>query len=482
MPEVVSLLRGARLLESGELVDIAIDRGVIQAIAPVGTLTADSAVDASGMWVLPGLWDNHVHTGVAALTADRVDLAQAVSYADAAERMAAAPVDETGRRIGGGYRVATWPDEPTLALLDEATGDVPTYLVNADLHSMWLNTAALERESMREAADGTGILAETPAFEVSARLADVSEQATDAAVGRLLQRAAARGIVGIIDFDFDTSAAAWQRRFGAGATPMRVVYNVYPQGFDRWLDAGIRTGHETSNGLVHAGSLKFITDGSLGTRTAACTHAYDDDPENFGEFTYGPEAVHDLMGRAKAAGITVAAHAIGDATVAMVLDAFENTGASGTIEHAQLVASDDIIRLAQLPVAASVQPEHTLDDRELLAKYWQGQTATAYPLASLAAAGVPLRLGSDAPVAPLDPWITISAAVHRRRGEEPAYEQHEALTFGQALAASTRSTIAVGQPADLVLVADDPREVSPAALRTIPVALTILAGQITHRA
>lgn len=478
----VCLIRGARIVGGdGHPVDIAQHGGVITAIGPVGSLPGTPEMDATGAWIMPGLWDHHVHAGVAALTADRVDLAPASSYADAARRTAAAEIDVSGRRVGGGYRVATWPDEPRLAELDAITGTVPTYLVNADLHSVWLNSAALDREGMRELAGETGMLSENPAFEVSARLSDVSEAQTDASVERLLTRAAARGVVGFSDFDFDTSAEAWLRRFAGGATRMRIRYNVYPQRFETWLARGIRTGTRSSE-LVEAGSLKFITDGSLGTRTAACTCAYDDDPRNFGELTFDASAVQELMQRARAAGITVAAHAIGDATNRLVIDAFAETGATGTIEHAQLMAADDIARLAGLPVAASVQPEHTLDDRELLARYWQGQTAVTYPLASLVRAGVPVLLGSDAPVAPLDPWIAMSAAVFRRRGAEPAYHPEEALTFAQALAASTRSVIAVGEPADLVLLDADPAALDAAALREVPVALTLLAGEVTHTA
>ncbi len=480
--QTVSCLRGVRILGgSGEPVDVHIRDGRITDVTLAGAIAGVPGVTADGMWIMPGLWDHHVHAGVAALTADRVDLSAASSYADAAERMAVAPIDGGGRRVGGGYRVATWPDEPRLEALDAATGDVPTYLINADLHSAWLNSAALEREGFRELAGETGMLSETPAFAVSARLSDVSEQVTDAAVARLLARAAARGVVGLVDFDFDTTAETWVRRFDQGATPMRVQYNVYPPNFDRWLSAGITTGMASDPaGLIRAGSLKFITDGSLGTRTAACTCAYDDEPANFGEFTFGADEVGELMQRATDAGITVAAHAIGDATNRMVIDAFAATGASGTIEHAQLMAAEDIARLAHLRVAASVQPEHTLDDRELLARYWQGQTAVVYPLASLLRAGVPVLLGSDAPVAPLDPWIAMSAAIFRRRGDEPAYHPEEALTFEQALAASTRSRVAVGEPADLVLLNADPTTLDAAALREAPVALTLLAGQVTH--
>ncbi|MFX6330999.1 hypothetical protein ABTF76_22355, partial [Acinetobacter baumannii] len=72
------------------------------------------------------------------------------------------------RRIGVGFRDGLWPDEPTLELLDATTGEVPTYLVNADVHSVWMNSAAFRREGFESPA--SGVLREEDAFEISRRL------------------------------------------------------------------------------------------------------------------------------------------------------------------------------------------------------------------------------------------------------------------------------------------------------------------------
>lgn len=90
-----------------------------------------------------------------ALTADRVALGEAASAREAASIMAAAPVGDGGRRVGVGFRDGLWPDEPTLELLDAATGEVPTYLVNADVHSVWLNSAAFRREGFEPRHPGS---------------------------------------------------------------------------------------------------------------------------------------------------------------------------------------------------------------------------------------------------------------------------------------------------------------------------------------
>jgi predicted amidohydrolase YtcJ len=222
-----------------------------------------------------------------------------------------------------------------------------------------------------------------------------------------------------------------------------------------------------------------LTDGSLNTRTAYC---YDPYPgtDNVGLLTVPPEQLLPLMRTAAAAGIEPTVHAIGDRANTLALDAFEEIGSGGRIEHAQLVAEADFVRFGALGVEASVQPEHAMDDRDVADRYWAGRNDRTIALRSLLDAGATLVLGSDAPVAPLDPWVSIAAAVGRARDGREPWHPEQSITWDEALTASTRTTIAVGQPADLVLVDADPATASPETLRTMPVAATLLAGRFTH--
>jgi predicted amidohydrolase YtcJ len=182
-------------------------------------------------------------------------------------------------------------------------------------------------------------------------------------------------------------------------------------------------------------------------------------------------------------GFEVALHAIGDRAVAEALDAFEQTGARGSIEHAQLVRDEDISRFVALGIAAGIHPEHALDDRAVTDNLWTGRTRRAFPYGALAAAGVPLRMGSDAPVAPLDPWVSISAAVHRTRDSLDPWEPANALTIDQALRSTWAApAVRAGMLADLVAVDADPAGLGAIALREMPVALTLTAGRVTHEA
>lgn len=481
-------LTGADRLDpfADDLVDVHLRGGRILDIAPARALPrAGGMLDAGGGYLLPGLWDHHVHTVQWALAAQRHDLTAARSAREAATLMSAAPVLDDGRRIGAGFRDALWPDDMELALLDAATGGIPTYLINADVHSVWLNTAALQREGFP--VDGSGVLREEPAFEISRRLNAADPVVGDRLVSASLQAAAARGVVGIVDFDMAWNAEAWARRLDAGFDTVRVSFGVYPALLERAIAEGLATGDALDPaGLVRMGPLKVITDGSLGTRTAACSHAYPGDPHNHGLLTVPPEELRDLMTRATAAGLASAVHAIGDLANTYALDAFAATGAHGTIEHAQLVAHADIARFARLGVAASVQPEHAVDDRDMTDAIWEGQTAVPYPLRALANAGANLLFGSDAPVSPLDPWAAMAAAVWRTRDGRPAWRPEQALDAATALAASTAggsetgSALAPGSVADLVVADRDPLTVDESALRGTRVSATLLQGRLTH--
>lgn len=489
--ETIGTIRSARVAGAGREmlpddgpVDVFLEGDRIADIAPAGALPPRGAVlDADGAWLVAGLWDHHVHVLQWALAGTRVSLGDAGSAAEAADRMGSAePVGD--RRVGVGFRDAFWPDAPSRELLDAATGEVPTYLVNADVHSVWLNSAALRREGF-DAVDG--MLREEDAFEISRRLNAVDPAFGDVRVQRIAREAAARGVVGLVDLDMAWNDEAWQRRVAGGFDVLRVRYGIYPQHLDRAIAEGLRSGEPVrgdARGLVRVGSLKVITDGSLGTRTAACSHAY---PEGgTGLLTVDEAALLELMTRATGAGLECAIHAIGDRANSLALDAYALTGAIGTIEHAQLVAHADIPRFARLGVTASVQPEHALDDRDLTDTVWAGQTAQPYPLRSLAAAGANLVFGSDAPVSPLDPWAAIAGAAFRTRAGREPWQVHERLDVDTALNASTAggsldaARIEPGAVADLALCAADPRAVDESGMRAMTVVATLLGGRVTH--
>jgi predicted amidohydrolase YtcJ len=488
-PPASRVLRNARLPGSDDLVEVHLQNGRIRSIgAPAQATGPVESLDVGGRWIVPGLWDNHVHFSQWAQTSRRLDVSAATSAAAAAAlvagRLAAVPAQPGDRLVGFGFRDGLWPDAPSATLLDAAAGSVPVVLVSGDLHSCWLNSAALAVYGF--AGHQTGLLREDDAFAVEHAIDNVPDADLDAWADEAARAAAARGIVGIVDLEMTWNLDVWRRRIGAGSNRLRVEFGLYPQHLDEAIALGLCTGQVVpgTGGLLTVGPFKVITDGSLNTRTAYC---FDDYPGLAGEHSRGMLTVAaddlvDLMRRAHAAGIRPAVHAIGDNANSLALDAFEAVGCAGSIEHAQLLTSADVDRFARLGVTASVQPEHAMDDRDVADRYWAGRTDRAFRLADLLAAGVDLALGSDAPVAPLDPWVAMSAAVGRSRDDRAPWLPGQSIPRPAALAASARGrhTVAVGDVADLAVCETDPFRASVAELRRMPVAATLLGGRFTH--
>lgn len=468
-------------------VDVVLEDGVIADLRPAGVLPAEGEVTrADGRWILPGLWDSHVHFTQWAQTTRRFDLTRTTSAAQVLASVDAhTPPGPEEPAVGFGFRDALWPDEADLAAFDRVSHGRSVILIAADLHCVWLNSAALGRYG--HAGHPTGLLREEDAFAVHRSIDTVSDAVVDGWVHDAADAAAARGVVGIVDFEMAWNVEAWTRRIAAGTIALRARFGIYPQHLDRAIAGGLRTGQVLphTHGLLEVGPLKVITDGSLNTRTAYCVDPYAgmaDDENPYGLLTVPPEELAALMSRATAAGLESAIHAIGDRANSHVLDAFQQTGSRGSVEHAQLLSRSDIGRFASLGVTASVQPEHAMDDRDVADRYWPGRTDRAFTLRSILDTGGTLALGSDAPVAPLDPWLAIASAVGRSRDGREPWHPEQSVSVGEAIAASTRtgaSVVTAGQVADLVLVDRDPYTSTPDELRRMPVAATILNGRDT---
>lgn len=480
-----TILRGARL--GSEVVDVLIEDGIISEIGQAVDCTAEE-VHLDGRWLLPGLWDNHVHFSQLAMMQQRLDVSSADSAAGTAalvgkalaEAVAGSSSDDT--LVGTGFRDALWPDTPSAELLDQFSGDTPVALISGDIHTVWMNSRALARYGYAD--HPTGLLLEEDAFAATRELNTISDVTVDGWARAAADRAARRGVVGVVDLEMDWNLDTWSRRIAGGARSLRVEFGIYTEHLERAIGLGLRTGRQI-NDLLTVGRYKVLTDGSLNTRTALCHDEYpgEEGQENSrGQHTMAPDELIPLMKRAFEAGIEPDVHAIGDHANTLALDAFETLGIGGRMEHAQLLCESDFGRFAKLGVVASVQPEHAMDDRDVADLHWAGRTDRAFVLRSLLEAGAELVLGSDAPVAPFDPWVTIAAAVGRTRDGREPWHPEQTITVEQALAASTRNRVAVGEVADLVVVERDPFTSTPDELRSMPVAATLLAGRFTHRA
>jgi len=481
--------------DADEPVDVLVSGGRIRAVVPSEAgldLPGDAAeteeLDAEGRWLLPGLWDAHTHLGQWTLAGQRLDLRGAATPEQVLERVAAAVAAAPGIPVvGQGHVAGAWHRPVTVSELDAVTGPTPVVLINSDFHHGWLNSAALAALHL---APRDEVVEENEWFAAYPYLDELVGTAgtSPAAYQAMLERAASLGVVGLVDFEFGAPYQAWARRWGHGCDLLRIRWATYADGLDAVIAEGLRTGDPLPGcddtgaaGLATMGPLKIISDGSLGTRSAWCCEPYADTGE-VGAPNQSGEELRELLARATAHGLEVAVHAIGDRAAAEALAAYAGTGARGSIEHAQLVRRADVTEMARLGVRASVQPAHLLDDRAITEWVWPDRTDRTFALRWMLEDGVDLALGSDAPVAPLDPWLAVSAAVHRGPDGGDPWHAEQALTVQEALAGSVDGQrIAPGARGDLILLDHDPLACPAPVLRSMPVSLTVVAGRVVHR-
>ncbi|WP_027861890.1 amidohydrolase [Marmoricola sp. URHB0036] len=470
-----------------EPVDVRVADGHVTEVGP-SLAVGGAEVRAEGRWLVPGLWDQHVHLGQWALASLRLDLTGTRSVEEALARVSTRLAELPDVPIvGWGHRSAGWDRQPTVRELDEVSGIRPVVLISGDGHHAWINTVALRGLRLPER---DGVVSESEWFKVYPRLAEVvgADGTSPDAYLHTMQQAAAKGVTGLVDLEFDQGVRDWPEREAAGAELLRVRVGAYVDTLDDFLRAGVPTGASLPGcgPLVTMGPLKVISDGSLNTRTAWCCSEY-----SRGGGTGAPnitsEGLRNVMEAGNRHHLEVAIHAIGDAAVEQALKEFEATGARGSIEHAQLISREDSRTMARLGVRASVQPAHLLDDRDLTESFWPDRTDRCFALRWLHDDGVELALGSDAPVSPLDPWLAIAAAVHRSADDRDPWHPEQSLTPAEALGASTdgRGTVAPGHPADLALLDADPLAPGSSleqatALRSMHVAATWVAGSLVH--
>ncbi len=480
------IIANVALDDSGVLFDIELVGSTIGSITPAGSdrTRGVEVVDGAGGVALPGFVDSHVHLTQWAAARRRIDVGPASSAADAV-----ALVFPYARTAGdsvvraNGFRDAQWPDEPHKDLLENALPGVRVALTSMDLHTLWLSPALLRDLGIDHP---TGVLRDVDGLEAVMALEALEDPAElDRAVLDATAALAVRGVTCVVDFEFADNRTVWDRRLSAGSPAVRVDTTVWPQWLDEALDRGERTGDVSAvSDMIRRGPLKVMLDGSLNTRTACCHDRY---PGVDGDNAYGllletRDGLFELVSRAARGGITSAVHAIGDRANGVALDAFERAGCGGRIEHAQQLVPEDIARFAALGVAASVQPQHAMADRDIAEDLWAGRRSVAYGYGSLHRSGATLLFGSDAPVSPPEPLAGVAAAVFRTDDDRPPWHAEESVPLGAALRAASgdRAALRVGDVADIVVLEEHPVHRSAHDLADTEVRATICAGLLTH--
>jgi predicted amidohydrolase YtcJ len=478
-------------------------------VGGVGThetsLPGPERVDLGGRCVVPGFNDAHVHFPTWALAQGEVRLEGTRSLEEAVARVRDALPASMGTWLRGrGWRSGDWSPsvEPTRHELDAIAPDRPVALTARDSHSVWLNSAALARANgdlqvpggvveLDERGEPTGVLREESCWHFRDRYIETSDDEYVEAMRSGMRLAASRGVTAVHDKDGWLGALRfWQRLDAEGALCLRVWQSLPEVMAGRLAEVDVRSG--LGSPLLRVGYLKAFMDGTLGSQTARMLDG------SGVEITSRAELERCIRDAAHA-GFPIAVHAIGDLANRDALDAFEATraeweplGLRQRIEHAQLLAPEDVARFAGLGVAASVQFSHAPSDRDLADRFWGELDSEPYAFRSLLETGAALVNGSDAPIEELDPLLGIRAGVLRTLDERAAWRPEQALSVEAALHATTvapawlarderrRGKLVPGYLADLVVLDRDPLACEPEELAELEVVATMLGGTWTH--
>lgn len=252
-------------------------------------------------------------------------------------------------------------------------------------------------------------------------------------------------------------------------------------------------------------AIKVFQDGSLGTRSALMLEPYSDAPDVVGVSTTSREEIKELTMRSLRAGMQVVTHAIGDRSNRITLDAYEAaldavpeaTDPRLRIEHAQVMALEDIPRFSALGVISSMQPPHATSDMPWAEdRVGPERIRGAYAWRSFLDAGVRLPLNSDFPGEVFNPFWGMYAAETRQTPEgepEGGWYPEQCLTRDEVLKGyltegayagfeeDIKGKIAPGMLADFIVISDDIRTVSSVELLELVVEQTYVGGQLVYR-
>ncbi len=500
--------------------------GRILAIGDLETLRAAATdaerVDLGGAVVLPGLIDAHGHLlnlGLALMTANLVGADSKQEVVERLRRFEAGLPDQAWL-IGRGWDQNRWPEAqfPTAADLDAAFPERPVWLQRIDGHAGWANSAALALVGRDLSGDwqpdggrilrddegrATGVFIDTAMAMVNQARPPLDKPTLRRALERAMAEAARLGLTGVHDAGVSLETLHLLKELAdSGQLPIRVY--AMADGDNAalaWLCENGLYAH--AGGRLQMRAVKLYMDGALGSRGAALLADYSDDPDNRGLLVTPEQRIVSAIEKAVRCGVQANTHAIGDRGNRIVLDAYERllptdqrASRRFRVEHAQIVAGDDLPRFANLEVIASMQPIHATSDMPWAqARIGRERLFGAYAWQRLLDSGARLAFGSDFPVEPVSPWFGLYAAITRQDADgEPTggwlAEQRVDLrtafrgfTLDAAYAGFAEDevgSLAPGKRADFIVLDSDPFRLSPTALRETQVRATYVDGRRVH--
>jgi predicted amidohydrolase YtcJ len=484
-------------------------------------------IDLKGALTLPGFIDSHTHFLKGGFALSSIQLRDVTSRDEFVRRVEAKARElEKGEWILEGnwdHEQLSPPELPRKEWIDAVSPQNPVCVSRYDLHIVLANSLALEiagitKQSISpeggeiqkdpKTGEPTGILRDAAADLVMRHIPEPSLKTRLKAAEAALRHAAELGVTSVHDMaeasNYGASFEAYQELFKEGKLTARIYFYI-PIDDINFVDK-LRLKTPFGNGWLTIGGLKGFADGGLGASTAYFFEPYTDNPRSSG--LLAPQMFPDGIMEKRVAeadkdGLQVALHAIGDKANFIVLNIFEKVMAQNgprdrrfRIEHAQHLRPEDIKRFARLGVIASVQPFHAIDDgRWAEAKIGKERCRTTYAFRSLLDAGALLALGSDWPVAPLNPLVGIYAAVTRQTTDGknpggwfpeqkiPLEEAVKGFTLNGAKAEfseGVKGSLEEGKLADLVVLDQNLFQISAEKIKDVRVTLTIAGGRVVY--
>lgn len=482
-------VNGYTLNDAGELIEfdaIAVENGRVKATGTLDELEAEETeglnrIDGGGKTLLPGLIDAHTHVMGLGIRELDVNVAGIRSLEETLLKISDFAEENPDREwvLGRGWNQVLWEENefPSAADLDAIISDRPVFLTRVDGHAGWANTRAMELAGINEDTpdpqggvirrdeDGkaTGIFVDTAMRYIRELIPERSDAEYERALELALQETSKHGLTSVHDARTDTYEWNLYKSFAdSGRLKTRIYAMVAGTGdiFDEMAANGIVESY--ADDLLSLRSVKISADGALGSRGAAMLEDYHDEPGNRGLLFFDQQELNEMLLKGASAGFQMNIHAIGDAANRQVLDAFEyiferlegQEELRHRIEHAQIVALDDIPRFLDYNLIASMQPTHATSDMNMAEdRVGAERIKGAYAWQTFLDQGTVIAGGSDFPVEDVNPFYGLYSAVTRQDhgGMPPGgwYSEHK-MSRIEALRAFTIDAAYAGHQEDVL--------------------------------